>query len=143
MNKTFLLTAVESYTEGCMVLVIDSLDDFIAKFKEYHGKKREFMLTNVPEFYDKSLVHDRIQWSEISDKRDILVSQFLDENNNKPFNFEFFTGCSYIKEGRGAGNFYDDVKITTDPTEDGCWLVVKEFLSDLPTGTHYCGDYCA
>jgi hypothetical protein len=145
MNKTFLLMAVADYTEGSMLIVIDSLDDFVAKFKEYHAEKREFMLNGVPEFFDRPIRHNRAEWSEIVEKHRKLEEGFVVANNCKPFDFQFSTGCIYIKEGRGAGNFYNDLKIVTDPDskEDDCWQLVQQFMSDLPTGTHYCGDYCS
>ncbi len=44
MNKTFLLTACASYTEGSMLIVVDSIDTFIKKYKEYHKKKLKFLI---------------------------------------------------------------------------------------------------
>jgi hypothetical protein len=148
MNKTFLLTAVASYTEGTMLLVIDSLDDFVAQFVAYHTKKREFLLDAVPEFFERSIKHTNYsheEWWKIVKKHHRLQEEFRVANNCKPFDFEFRTGCSYIEKGRGEGNFYNNLKIVTDPdsNEDDCWKVVRQFMSDLPTGTHYCGDYCS
>ena len=141
MNKTFLLTANDYDAEGLMLLVIDSLDDFRMQFIEYHAKKREFLLNGVPEAYDRTLKHNRAEWLAIIERRSRLEGEFIIANNYKPLDFEFSTGCSYIKEGRGAGNFYNDVKIISDPNskEHKCWVVTKQFVSDLPMGTHYCG----
>ena len=141
MNKTFLLQAVASYTEGSMLIVIDSLDDFIAKFKIYHAKKRDFMLDKVPEYYSANSRLEHNKWTSIIAKHDELEKQFIAENNNNPFDFEFSTGCHYGNYENKWENFYDNLKISNDGED--CWSVVKEFLSDLPTGTHYLGDYCA
>jgi hypothetical protein len=147
LNKTFLLAAVAPHTEGSMLLVIDSLDDFVVKFKEYYAKKREFMLAGVPKYY----AHKRDEeWGKTCDKRTKLEKKFIADNNNKPFDFEFETGCRYSKDDTViAGYFYDNVNIflekkrCTDHRDDCHWYIVREFMSDLPTGTHYLGDYCA
>lgn len=144
LNKTFLLTAIASHTEGSMLLVIDSLDEFVKLFKQYHTKKRDLLMGQVPEYFSRAKgIPAAAAWGAICERHQKCEIQFVTENNSKPFNFEFDTGCHYIEKGKGEGNFYDDVVITTDPKRDDCWFMLKEFLSDLPRGTHYLGDYCS
>jgi hypothetical protein len=154
LNKTFLLTANAAHTEGSMLIVIDSLDNFVMLFKEYHTQKCDFMTDNVPEYYMRINAQDHDKWHDICEKERRLEKQFIKENNNKPFDFEFSTGCDYIKTGKGKGWFYRGVRIAPDKKtavvwkanfldHTGHWEIVKEFLSDLPIGTHYCGDYCS
>ena len=141
MNKTFLLTAVASYTEGSMLIVVSSIDEFKKLYKEYHEKKNLYLIQNN--------WHNLDNWSA----KDKVESRFKNENNNKPFDFEIDTGTPYLIEGLLKGNhksgeidiYSDNDPIKLDRYNDPelHWCVIKEFNSDLPRGTHYYGDYCA
>ena len=105
MNKTFMLQVVAEYTEGSMLIVVDSMQDFISKFKEYHTQKMAFMLEQVPDYHAGITSGN---WGTVCDKRMAMEKQFIGSNNNAPFDFEFSTGCCYIKHGKGAGQFYEN-----------------------------------
>ncbi len=140
MNKTFLLVTHASYTEGSMLIVIDSIEEFISLFKEYHAKKKDFMLANAGDWYDlktRQTVHGQA-WNDLCERKKKFEELFIKTNDYKPFCFEHLvTGCKC-----DGSWFYTDFIISNDPEKEG-WNIAKEFLSDLPRGTHYCGDYTA
>ena len=145
LNKTFLLKAEDSYTEGSMLIVIESVEKYKELFIEYHKKKCDFMIDSVPEFYNNRDSIDRSTWYDTCEKREELEAKFIQENNVKPYDFELSTGVEYVKEGKGEGFFINNIRILdfSPLLSVGYWTVHKEFYSDLPEGTHYCGDYCA
>lgn len=144
MNKTFLLTACAAHTEGAMLITIGSLAEFIQLFKEYHHKKMEFMLGKLPRFYDletRKNTHGKA-WVDLVNSYREAELEFAKQSLGKPFNFELSIGCHYIESGKGKDIFYDNLRISASdlPSNETYWRVVNEFNSDLPRGTHYCGD---
>ncbi len=146
MNKTFLLSAYASYTEGSMLIVIDSIEEYIRLFKEYHAKKLNELIkhSRFDKKFDKVTEKNDSEWRTVIN--DYFKVEYEYEKNNKSiYEFEISTGIEYIKEGLGKGNFAENIKILNhnEESKQDHWFIVEEFLSDLPKGTHYYGDYCS
>lgn len=140
-----MLKPVDSYTAGGMLITVESIDKFIELFKIYHAKRRNFLMENVPEYYNReTLPPYGPELRQINDKHYEFTKQFIEENNCKPFDFEFSLGCAYIRDENFEFRGYQyDVMITDQKDILNSWFIVKEFMSDLPEGTHYLQVYCA
>lgn len=139
--KTFLLDAYAPYTQGTMLIVYESIEQFRQDFIAYH-KRKLTILGNLP-YYLRTNINNQNKWLEDIQQRDEEERNFV---KSESFCFEIDCGTRYIKKGFGKGNFKDDIFILFEPSknkDEEYWLVVKEFQSDLPKGIHYNGEYCA
>jgi hypothetical protein len=145
MNKTFLLSARASYTEGSMLIVVESIEKFIDLYKKYWKKVVPILVDFESTKNKKDFPSDK--WYEFNESFSELKNTLMKQYGSG-FDFDIETGTSYIKDGQGKGNYKNNISIISQEEylkkeSEECWVIEKEFLSDLPTGTHYYGDYCA
>jgi hypothetical protein len=104
MNKTFLLIAAADYTEGSMLVTVDSIEEFQRLYQEYYEKKLAFFTKEFPngEHHLKG-----IAWHDFLKRWNDADSRFQKEFNNKPFDFEISTASGYLTSGLFEGNLKD------------------------------------
>lgn len=154
--KTFILDAVASYTQGTMVIAVESIEKFKELFRDYHERRLAFLREFTKDY---KMMEENLQFKKRGGNKFVRTTESFKleeegnikfrEENNKPFDFEIDTGVDYLDttDDDPFSHYikYGDIRIFTEHPEKvkSYWFVVKEFDSNLPEGTHYYGEYCA
>lgn len=143
MNKTFFLRIQAAYTDGSMLIVYDSIEEFKKEFAAYCKAKQKALggLDYYSSKKRKTLKGEA--WQKAIDEHEKKEEQFITNYHNAEWFDVIDEGCTYIEKGEiNAGWFFYKINIYRED-EGECWLIVKEFMSDLPKGIHHISAHCA
>ena len=135
-NKTYLLSAHQSYTAGTILVVADSLDEIREMVQKYIDEKFGKLKQYINPVANQHGVHEwTIPWEEREKIEEEVNSRFPEICLIDTGFYDY-----YLDQVTCKWRLEQTVK---DLGKEDGWFVDKEFYSDLPKGFHYVIDYCA